>query len=240
MNAGIADNEDHEGGFDGDVADGYSGEGELLWNDAKRTPVTTVDALVEYDSYNLLKQITGQQQENEAERPENADSPIYTGSHHTVSDFAEAFSHVVAVNKMEERGATQMLSLIKQFFPDANLPCENKGFGNTINRTKQYLKKKNSIIDYDVCRGGCCVFVGDFKDLDRCPTCHLPRFRSCRIPSCRGLILIMSYAFVCLIIMCYFLFVLDFRKKSFPLQARPQVQDHLSEIILSTDSVPYL
>ena len=99
---------------------------------------------------------------------------LYDGSQITTFALGQILNELQRANSESDRGMTRIYSVIKALLP----PPEHKAELPTLPQLKRMLLKKIPRVQrIHVCSADCVMFIGEFKDLKRCPVSSCRRKR---------------------------------------------------------------
>jgi hypothetical protein len=96
----------------------------------------------------------------------------------TKGDFAREFDSILKQNAISSSGETDLFNFMLKHFKQYDLPVKltrNKKMYESI--LKKYKEPGVEYKSYDICRDGCCVYVGMLSDAKECPICKNNRYR---------------------------------------------------------------
>ena len=105
--------------------------------------------------------------------------PINNYSNITKGQLARRVNSLKQSFRWTESATMEFLNLLKDILPGSKLPVNLTRYGNSYSIIEEYAQKKSSIIEFDCCLKGCCVFVGIRSNLLFCPQCNTKRFERC-------------------------------------------------------------
>ena len=138
------------------------------------------------------------QMENMSHSASDKDVILFRGSRFTKTDLAQDIHDFLQrqgeTNKLGRLKTERdlMVNIILKYFPeDSNLPMAFKCDKNNlyISMINEYVEDnpfedRTSFIDVCSNASNCVAFVGDYADLNRCPTCNRERYHKCTRPKC--------------------------------------------------------
>jgi len=108
----------------------------------------------------------------------------------TKGNFARRIHAFCKTYRLTAIAEHDMLIIINDSFPHANLPIkksedkdDNDNFKSTVSK---YIVGQSCLLNFDACKNGCTVYVGDNSDKIVCETCKSPRFTNCRFSGCKS------------------------------------------------------
>jgi hypothetical protein len=103
---------------------------------------------------------------------------LHKGGEFLKGDFARDTNAFIKRNALSSKQEAEMFYLLKKYFKGSDLPMElSKKKNNYISVLNDYSEPLNSFKRYDICKNGCCVFVGEVADAMICPICKEFRYR---------------------------------------------------------------
>ena len=157
-------------------------DAEALYNDDENDNENCEDDFdYQYDLPGLIESILVKQ--NNYFVPQDAELPFYPGSKHTKVEFCEKFHSFIAANTLILKAQKELLNLLVEFFPAAELPFATSRAGNIVPNVENYVETAHRHVPIDCCLEGCMVFAGKYSELMKCAKCNRPRYTPCSMCS---------------------------------------------------------
>jgi hypothetical protein len=104
-------------------------------------------------------------------------NPIHSESTVSIEQFAFEFQQIMDGDKLKHSTIDKIFKLLKNSLPSINWPIRDNLRVNLMD----YIHRDHRLLQYDVCPNSshCCVFVGEYKKLQKCPICNTVRFQKC-------------------------------------------------------------
>lgn len=106
--------------------------------------------------------------------------PLYPGCENKIGNFTRLFSvlkllKLKATHSWSDRSFTELLELLCEMLPEGNkLP------NNTYDAKQIICPLGLEVERIHACKNDCCLFRGDYSDLEECPICGTSRYKSRR------------------------------------------------------------
>jgi hypothetical protein len=110
--------------------------------------------------------------------PSDNFTPLQMGNEFLKGDFARATNDFIKRFGVPPKQEADLFYLLRKYLVGFNLPINfTKAKKKYVSALNDYSEPLTTFKRYDICIRGCCVFVAENKDADKCPICNAYRYR---------------------------------------------------------------
>jgi hypothetical protein len=113
---------------------------------------------------------------------------LHETSTFTKGEFARDTCAFIKRNNISPKAEAELFNLLRKYLVGFDLPIKlTKKKKNYCSVLNDYSEPINTFKRYDICKNGCCIFVGDLIKHVQCPSCKQLRYRKNNtIKKCQG------------------------------------------------------